>query len=495
MNNQEINRIIIVGAGITGVTVAAAIAKSLPHISITLIGDGDGHSEALSMLPQVHEFHRQLGLDEKELMRATQASFKLAQVYQDWNQTGHRFIQPYGPHGAVTEFVGFQHFATKQHHLGDKTNYAEYALGAIAAENNRFSHPQNDPNSILSTLAYSLHLDAGSYRQFLVDRLLSENVSFNPEGIVDVALDENSGFIQSITLENGEKLEAELFVDCSGKDAVLIEKTLGVGFEDWSGWLPANQVVSIAINSKGEVMPYTQVVGQSKGYLRHVPLLNRIQREFLFNSEEVSTTEAIEIITSGLSPNAISEPQMSEFHSGQRIKQWHKNCIAFGAAAGEFEPIEVSNVQWVQMAVKRFLNLFPDQRCDSALVKEYNRLTELELQHIRDFTLLHYLSVNRNDHSIWKNWRNLDLPETLNNKVSLFKVHGQLASYDEEVFNEGHQASTFIGLGMWPDGHDPFLDAFDLEELKQRFNYMRAAIREAVINMPGHRQYLENYLN
>ncbi len=109
MNNKEINSIIIVGGGITGVTVASAIAKSLPQIKITLIGKDDKNSEALSMLPQVHEFHRQLGIDERALMRATQATFKLATIYQDWNKLGHRYTQPLGPHGAATEFIGFQH--------------------------------------------------------------------------------------------------------------------------------------------------------------------------------------------------------------------------------------------------------------------------------------------------------------------------------------------------------------------------------------------------
>lgn len=81
----------------------------------------------------------------------------------------------------------------------------------------------------------------------------------------------------------------------------------------------------------------------------------------------------------------------------------------------------------------------------------------------------------------------------MNNKVSLFNIHGQTAFYEQEIFDLGSQVSTFIGLEMWPDNYDPFLDAFDMEELKQRFNYMRAAIRETVIKMPGHRQYLEKY--
>ena len=164
MNNKEINSIIIVGGGITGVTVASAIAKSLPQIKITLIGKDNDKSEALSMLPQIHEFHRQLGIDEKALMRETQASFKLATIYQDWNSLGHHYTQSLGPHGAFTEFVGFQHFAIKMHQQGDTTAYSEYALSAVAAENNRFMHPQSDPNSIFSTMAYSLHIDATRYK-------------------------------------------------------------------------------------------------------------------------------------------------------------------------------------------------------------------------------------------------------------------------------------------------------------------------------------------
>ena len=493
MNNKEIKSIIIVGGGITGVTVASAIAKSLPQLKITIIGADDEQSEALSMLPQVHEFHRQLGIDEKALMRATEATFKLATIYQDWNNLGHSYTQPLGPHGAVTEFIGFQHFATKMHQSGDNTAYGEYALSAVAAENNRFMHPEKDPNSIFSTIAYSLHIDAKAYKKYLVNHLLQDNIDFNTESIANVSLDEDNGFIKSVTLENGENLKADFFVDCSGNDASLIEKILGIGLEDWSCWLPANRVLSVSIKSKGEVMPYTQVAGKTNGWFRHVPLLNTVERDFVFNSEEVSVPEATEIITAGLSPASLSEPTLRDFHSGQRQQHWYKNCIAFGSAAADFVSLEVSGLQLVQMAVQRFINLFPDQSCNQILVDEYNRLTKFELDNVRDYTLLHYLSVTRKDSTIWNQWRAHPLPDSLKNKVSLFNIHGQTASYELETFLEGSRASTFIGLDMWPDKYDPFLDAFDIEDLKQRFNYMRAAIRDTVIKMPSHRVYLEKY--
>lgn len=494
MDNKEINRIIIVGAGITAVTVAAAITKSLPKVKITLIGTDDEPSEAISLLPPVHEFHRRLGIDEKEFMRATEATFKLAQIYVDWNEPGHRYTQPLGPVGSTIEHVAFQHFATKLHQSGDDTAYGEFALSAVAAENNRFTHPQNDPNSIFSTLAYSLHVDAAAYRQYLVDHLLAGQVEFNSGRLADVSVDENTGFIQSVTLEGGECIAADLFIDCSGHEARLIEQVMGVGFEDWSAWLPANRALSISIKTKGEIMPYTQVAGKTHGWFRHVPLLNEIEREFIFNSEEVSVDEATEIIGSGLSQNAISEPTLRDMRSGQRTQPWQKNCIAFGSAAADFEPLEVSGLQLVQMAVQRFLNLFPDQSCHPILAEEYNRLTQLELDNVRDYILLHYLPVKRNESVIWTQWREHPLPESLQNKVSLFKVHGQNASYELETFQESSRASTFIGLNMWPNEYDPFLEAFDFEELKQRFNYLRAAIRDTVIKMPGHRLYLENYL-
>lgn len=493
MNNKEINSIVIVGGGITAVTVASAIAKSMPKIQITIVGTEVVESEALSLLPQVHEFHRQLGIDEKEFMRETEATFKLATIYQDWNKPGHRYVQPLGPHGAPTEFVGFQHFATKMHQSGDNTAYSEYALSAIAAENNRFMHPENDPNSIFSTMAYSLHVDATSYKDYLVKHLLQDTVKFSNETISDVSLDEDSGFIQSITLEKGEKLEADLFVDCSGNEASLIAKVLGMDIEDWSSWLPANRVLTVSIKSKGEVMPYTQVVGKRNGWFRHVPLLNKINRDFVYNSEEVSLDEATEIITAGLSPTSLSEPTLRETYSGQRKQHWHKNCIAFGSAAADFESLTISSLQLVQLAVQRFINLFPDQRCQQTLVDEYNRQTKLELNNVRDYTLLHYLSVSRKESTVWTQWRDQPLPDSLESKVSLFKIHGQTAFYDQEIFHEGKQASTFIGLDMWPDKYDPFLDAFDIEELKQRFNSLRAAIRDTVIKMPGHRLYLEKY--
>jgi tryptophan halogenase len=496
MNNNAIPHVVIVGGNLAGWSAAAVVANSLSrnNTKVTLIEGPDSTFEALSLLPQTHEFHRALGITEHHLIRETQATFKLGTHYKDWNAQNHQYFDSLGPYGGFSEFVEFQHFAVKMRQLDDQTPYEAYSLGAIAALKNKFLHPQKDSNSLLSALSYSLHIDAGIYEQYLSAYSQRLGVRVLRGNVTDTRLRERDGFIESITLDNGERIEGDLFIDCSGNEALLIGKALGVAYEDWSHWLPANRIAALTLERQDELKPYTTITGTQNGWLREVPLVNSVEQEFIYCDEDLDEEEAIEALSEGASNATPGESRTSTFQSGQRKQHWHKNCVAFGAAAGAIEPLGASNLQLVHQGLKRFIRLFPDNSHNQTLADEYNRLTKLEHENVLDFTLLHYLSVERENAKIWTRWREHSIPESLAHKIEFFECHGQVANYKQESFKVSHYASTYLGLEMWPKGYDPLLDAFDLEELKQKFGRMRKAVHDTVEKMPAHRLYIEKYL-
>ena len=93
MQDQTVKRVVIAGGGTAGWTVASALAAQLGALlEITLVESDEigtvGVGEAT--IPTFRSFHALLGIDEREFMRATEASFKLGISFENWDRLGDR---------------------------------------------------------------------------------------------------------------------------------------------------------------------------------------------------------------------------------------------------------------------------------------------------------------------------------------------------------------------------------------------------------------------
>lgn len=488
MQAPAIEKVIIVGGGISGWTAAVAIGQAFAeqNLQLTLVDTGVAETEALATHPQSLAFLHNLGLTEVELVKKARASFRLGTLFNAWNHPKHQYMHPFGSHGGPLGHVSFQHLAIKRHLLGDSVAFEDYSLGAVAARAGKFRHPENNPQSIFSTLAYAHHIGRQDLEQLLAERAQQLGVKVVKGAVEDVTLDTDSGFISSVLLDSGERLAAELFIDCSGRQATLIGQALEQDFDDWSKWFATDKVLRCTAPQAAPREPYTTVSGHERGWLRQVPLQDEVQAEFYFSSQDLNEDQAQQALASALHGQAPGDFEASDISHGLRDQPWFRNCVAFDEAAGRVEPLDISNLALVFNAVQRFLGLFPDRSCSPLLARRFNRLTRWEFENLRDLSLLRYQAVERDDAALWSQWRNEPLPDSLRRKMSLFQSNGQIAYREQEVFFEPYQAAAFIGLEKWPDSYDPFLDAFDFEELTQRFDGMKRMIRETVAQMPSH---------
>src|SRR5690606_36823257 len=223
----------------------------------------------------------------------------------------------------------------------------------------------------------------------------------------------DDGFIAAVILESGERVEADLFIDCSGFRGLLIEQALKTGYEDWSHWLPCDRAWAVASEKQREPDSYTRATAHSAGWQWRIPLQHRTGNGHEFSSKFMSEDEARSILLKNLDSRPLAEPRLLNFTTGKRKKAWHKNCIAIGLASGFMEPLESTSIYLVQSALARLVTLFRNTNFDQRDIDEFNRQSDFEAERIRDFLLLHYSATERTDSAFWNYCRSMHIPPAL----------------------------------------------------------------------------------
>jgi tryptophan halogenase len=474
--------IAIVGGGVAGWMTAAALANALKGRSLVQLIETAADPPpdlAEAATPQLSAFHAGLGIDEDQLVRATQATFKLGTSFADWPRSGRRFFHPFGDYGTSIDTVGFHHCWLRLRELGDETELAAYSLAAVAAALCKFERPSPDPNSVLSSFAYGLHLDGQRYLDHIRAYALARGVLARQPRFAAASLRSQDGSIEALVLESGDRIAADLFVDCTDQ-GLLIGQALGVGWEDWSKWLACDRVVAAASASADDLPPYTQVVGGESGWRWRMALQNRVADGYVYCSGLLSDDAAAEALIGAIGARALDAPAFRRFNSGRRQQFWSRNCVALGPAAAALEPIEGTNLHLIQSAIERLIALLPGGGCEDADSEEYNRLSIAEIERLRDFLILHHHAAATD----------AELPDALRYKIEGFKARGRVVPYAGEIFQTAGWLSVLDGMEVRPRRRHPFADGIDLGELKARMHALRTVIGQAARAMPTHQEFI-----
>lgn len=419
-------KLVIAGGGTAGWIAAAALAHQMGEtVDITLVESQEigtiGVGEAT--IPPMRTFHRFLGINEQEFMRATNATFKLGIQFENWRQIGEKYFHSFGVTGKQTIITDFIHFWLRGRELGIASEFGDYCLEYKAALKNRFSLNEH------SKINYAFHLDAGRYASFLRTRAEARGVKRVEGKIASVQQHPDTGFIASLTLESGQEIVGDLFIDCTGMRGLLIEQCLQTGFEEWSHWLPCDSAVAVQTESHGPAVPYTKSIAHHAGWRWQIPLQHRVGNGIVFSSPYLSDDEATNMLLSSMEGKVLTEPRVIKFKTGRRKKSWNKNCIAMGLASGFLEPLESTSIHMIMTAVTRLLQLFPHGEIKQSIVDEYNTQAKSEYERIRDFIILHYKATERDDSPFWRYCKEMEIPEELKHRIALFKDFGRSIIY------------------------------------------------------------------
>lgn len=490
-NSNEVKKVVIAGGGTAGWITAVALAKKLGHIlDITLIESNAigtiGVGEAT--IPTSRTFHQLIGIDEQELMRATNATFKLGIHFENWLQEGENYIHSFGATGKESWIAEFQHFWLRAKEQGMAGDFGEYCLEHQASSQKKFAcAPGMDIN-------YAYHLDALLYAKFLKNIAIEHGVKYIEGKICTVNKNHNNGYIDSLVLESGQTIQGDLFIDCTGFDALLIEKTLQTGFEDWSHLLPCDAAVAVQTETTStDILPLTRSIAMGSGWRWCIPLQNRMGNGYVYSRRHISDDQAIADLLKAVDGKPLNEPRVIRHRPGVRRKVWNKNCVAIGLSGGFLEPLESTGIHLFMMGVVRLIQFFPFSGINQSLQDQYNGLAVAELTSIRDFIMLHYHLTKRDDTQFWRDCRMKELPDTLAHRINLFKNNAHAYQAAGELFRVDSWVQVMLGQGIVPEHYHHSVKLMSDANLAGFLESIKAPIQEKVKSMPTHADFIQHY--
>ena len=488
-------RVVIVGGGTAGWMTAAALATLVPGAAtvrlvesaeIGIVGVGE------ATLPHLRAFVTRLGIDEAAFMAATQATFKLGIEFRDFGAIGDAYIHPFGNYGRPLAGVGFHHYWLRRHHAGAAAPIGDYSTAVVAAAAQRFARPGSDPQDLASAYGYAYQFDATRFAPFLRAHAEARG-AVRTEGLVtQVQRDPVTGDVSAIMLHDGSRIEGDLFIDCSGFRALLIGGTMDEAWEDWSHWLPCDRAVAAPCASpQGGIEPFTRATAMAAGWRWRIPLTHRVGNGYVYSSAHLSEGAATDALVDAMENPPLAEPRHLRFRAGRRRRSWVGNVLSIGLASGFLEPLESTSIYLVQMAITQLVEHFPGRHVTDADRDGFNRLVDAEYDRLRDFLILHYHATTRDDSPFWDHVRTMTIPDSLAEKMALWRQTAQVSRYSHGLFLEPSWVAVYLGQNIVPDGWDPRADLPEAAALDRALAALRGGIATAVAAMPDHAAYLK----
>lgn len=488
--------IVILGGGTAGWMTAAALVRFLPQsqYQISLIESEQigtvGVGEAT--IPHIRQFNQWIGLDEHDFMQATGATYKLAIRFQGWGTVHSDYYHPFGLSGEELNGLPFHQLWLWLQQQVPLQPFDHYSLAVQLAQQKRFRFPSTDLTDAASAFNYAYQLDAGRYAMLLRQHATAQGVSRVEGKVIQVSQHPN-GDLSQVMLEQGRCISGDLFIDCSGFSALLIEQTLHTGFENWQQWLPCDSALAISTPADPEPAPYTLAQATAAGWRWRIPLQHRTGNGLVYPSAFCSDEQAQHTLLAALADDELSDSSASfkalKFCAGRRKQSWRRNCVAIGLAAGFLEPLESTSLYFIQLALEKLLLYFPSSPGADIERENFNRQMETEYLRVRDFLILHY-KLNQRAEPFWRECAQLTMPDSLQHRLALFQESGHILAYRQGLFQPASWLAVLLGQGVRPKQHDLRLRSQTAAPYIRWLSQHQQQLQQIVQLSPSHLQAL-----
>jgi tryptophan halogenase len=492
---DRIRSIAVLGGGTAGWIAASVLARALAgtDTAITVIESAEigriGVGEAT--IPAILDLLKFLQIDEADFVREVGATYKLGIKFFGWSHPGHTYWHPFGAFGTPIARRPFYHAWQKACADGLNPCFNDFSLCAAMGDELKFRPPDTRTPTPAAGIRYALHFDAhrvAAYLRAYAGRQGVVRLERNVRG----ATRRDDGFIDEIVFDDGSRLGADLYIDCSGFRGVLIEQALQTGYIPWGRWLPCDRAVAVDSVMASPRTPYTGAFARPAGWRWRIPLQERAGNGYVYASEGVSDDAAFDDLRTELGETLLSPPRFLRFVTGRRRQLWNRNCVALGLASGFIEPLESTNIQLAISGVYNLLDHFPDRNFDPANIAAYNAELIDEVEHVRDFIILHYCLTQRDDTDLWRGVRGMTLPDSLQAKIDLYRGTGRVGAKPRDLFSDVSWFYIFEGMGVRPAAYDPLLDTVPRERLAAILDELASDHAAALTGALSHDSYFSH---
>jgi tryptophan halogenase len=494
MRAAPINRVVVVGRDaalwLTASVVQAALGPSGVTVQAVELPSLLSASDVHATLPAQEALHNMLRLDESALLRATGGGFSLGQNFADVSGATPSFFHAHGAYGAPIDGRDFFAYWLKARGLGLGVALEDFSLTAAAAKQGRILLP-DEATEAYGRTDYGYHLPALAYAARLKTLASRQGVATHQAVGVEAILDPETGDILAVALDDGRRVEGQLFVDATGREGRLIGGALGGAEESWRSYFPSDRLLTASAPRFAAIPPYAEVRAWAEGWVGLFPSQARTHVAQVYSSASCGDDEALEaaIKVTGL---GLGDAVVRTLDPGRRVAAWDRNCVAIGEAACAFDPVHGVDLQAVQLGLVGLLSLFPTGGEVSVERAEYNDMTRLSFERVRDFQSAYYALNRHGASAFWARARTATVSPELTHRIETFLARGDMPPFEHETFPTDSWRALFTGHGLRPETHGPMIDRTPPELMKSEFRRILGFVKDQVLRQPTHDLYLES---